>query len=82
MEKKYIKLYKTFHKKFKNDENLILLPAADPEQLLPEQVINVGFWPTAEMSYGGKMLVYSNTSVEKDWSLLFSQLVCVASRYF
>ena len=24
MEKKYIKFYKTFHKKFKNDENLIL----------------------------------------------------------
>ena len=24
MEKKYIKFYKTFHKKFKNDKNLIL----------------------------------------------------------
>ena len=24
MEEKYIKFYKTFHKKFKNDENLIL----------------------------------------------------------
>ena len=24
MDKKYIKFYKTFHKKFKNDENLIL----------------------------------------------------------
>ena len=24
MEDKYIKFYKTFHKKFKNDENLIL----------------------------------------------------------
>ena len=24
MEKKYIKFYKTFHKKFKNDESLIL----------------------------------------------------------
>ena len=24
MDKKYIEFYKTFHKKFKNDENLIL----------------------------------------------------------
>ena len=24
MEEKYIKFYKTFHKKFKNDKNLIL----------------------------------------------------------
>ena len=24
MEEKYIRFYKTFHKKFKNDENLIL----------------------------------------------------------
>ncbi len=24
MDEKYIKFYKTFHKKFKNDENLIL----------------------------------------------------------
>ena len=42
MEEKYIKFYKTFHKKFKNDENLILCskllcdrgiikPAQDPQ---------------------------------------------------
>jgi hypothetical protein len=47
-----------------DEENLILLPAADPDQLLPEQVIEVGFWPTVEMSYGGRMLVYTNTSTE------------------
>ena len=29
MEEKYIKFYKTFHKKFKNDKNLILCSNSD-----------------------------------------------------
>jgi hypothetical protein len=48
-----------------DEETLIAIPASNVEDAtLPELVLDVGFWPTEEMNYGGRMLIYSNTSVE------------------
>jgi hypothetical protein len=43
VEEKYIKFYKTFHKKFKNDENLILcsnLISDGGMKLIPQRTID------------------------------------------
>ena len=46
------------------DGDLVLLPAADSDQAFPSQVLEIGFWPLEEQNYGGRMLVYTNTSVQ------------------
>ena len=46
------------------DGDLILLPAAAASEAFPSFSIDVGFWPTAEQNYGGRMLLYTNTSAE------------------
>jgi hypothetical protein len=48
-----------------NEEgDLILLPAAAASATFPSYSIDVGFWPTAEQNYGGRMLLYTNTSAD------------------
>ena len=48
-----------------NDEgDVILLPAITAGNPFPNTVLDVGFWPLAEQNYGGRMLLYTNTSAE------------------
>jgi len=43
---------------------LVQLPGAAPESPFPAAELAVGFWPSAEMSYGGRLKLYTNTSLE------------------
>ncbi len=43
---------------------LVQLPGATPESPFPVTQLSVGFWPSAEMSYGGRLKLYTNTSLE------------------
>ncbi len=44
--------------------DLLELPAASAGESFPSRVIDVGFWPTQEQNYGGRLLLYTNTSSE------------------
>jgi hypothetical protein len=44
--------------------HLVQLPGATPQTPFPMAQLAVGFWPSAEMSYGGRLKLYTNTSLE------------------
>lgn len=41
-------------------EPLFRLPAITPNEAAPSRELSVGFWPTELMSYGDRLLIYSN----------------------
>jgi hypothetical protein len=47
-----------------SDEVALQLPASSPDSALPATSVEVGFWPLEEMNYGGRILLYTNTSAE------------------
>jgi hypothetical protein len=47
-----------------SEELLIELPAASSDAPFPSTTLNVAFWPTQEMNYGGRMKLFTNTSAE------------------
>lgn len=46
------------------DQALIELPATTPGEPFPSHILEVGFWPTQEQNYGGRLLLYTNTNAE------------------
>lgn len=47
-----------------DDGDLILLPATTQGEVFPTYQLEVGFWPLEEQNYGGRLLLYTNTSAE------------------
>jgi hypothetical protein len=43
---------------------LLQLPAAAADQAFPSEILEVGFWPLEERNYGGRLLLYTNTSID------------------
>lgn len=46
------------------DGDILQLPAASADQAFPSEILDVGFWPLEERNYGGRLLLYTNTSID------------------
>jgi hypothetical protein len=44
--------------------DLIELPAVTAGEPFPSRALEVGFWPTEEQNYGGRLLLYTNTQTD------------------
>ena len=65
MDKKYIEFYKTFHKKFKNDENLILCS----NLISDSRMILLGFYTSDPYDDEG-VPILRITDIQKKYSAL------------